>query len=130
LLQSGALVKYPDIQWIFSHLGGVIPMLAGRLRDVGPGFWIDLDRVAPQGIDHAFQRLYYDTAASAYEPSMRAALAYLPSSQLLFGTDNPHYSVPLTVSHFAALRVSARIKTAIQRSNPRRLLTRLPACRG
>jgi predicted TIM-barrel fold metal-dependent hydrolase len=130
LLQSGALLGYPDIQWIFSHLGGVMPMLAGRLREVGPGFWKNLDQVAPQGIDHEFQRLHYDTAASAYEPSMRAALAYLPSASLLFGTDHPHYEVPRTVSNFAQLSMSRAIKQAIQRDNPRRFLSRLPVWHG
>ena len=130
LLQSGALVRYPDIQWIFSHLGGVIPMLAGRLREVGPGFWKDLDRVAPNGIDHAFQRLHYDTAASAYEPSMRAALAYLPVTNLLFGTDHPHYNVPRTVDNFAHLNMPTAIKRAIQRDNPRHFLTRLQPWHG
>ncbi len=127
LLQSGAFVRYRRIQWIFSHIGGVIPMLAGRLRDVGPGFWRDLDKVAPQGIDHEFQRVHYDTAASAYEPSMRAALAYLPVERLLFGTDHPHYDVARTIAGFDRLSMGKRIKTAIQRDNPRAFLTRLPA---
>ena len=125
LLQSGALLRFRNIQWIFSHLGGVIPLLAGRMREVGPGFWKDLDKVAPQGLDHEFQRLNYDTAASAYEPSMRSALAYLPSSNLLFGTDYPHYDVPRTVNNFKHLSMSRALKTAIQRDNPRRFLTRL-----
>ncbi len=127
LLQSGALVRFPEICWIFSHLGGAIPMLAGRLRDVGPGFWKDLEQVAPNGIDHELRRLHYDTGASAYEPSMRAALAYLPPENLLFGTDHPHYDAVGTVRSFAALRMPDRIKRAIQRDNPRRLLTRLAA---
>ena len=130
LLQSGALVRFPDIQWIFSHLGGVIPLLAGRLREVGPGFWRDLDKVAPKGIDHEFQRLHYDTAASAYEPSMRAALAYLPSANLFFGTDHPHYDVQRTVNNFAHLSIAPAIKQAIQRDNPRGFLTRLQPWRG
>ena len=125
LLQSGALLRYPRIRWIFSHLGGAIPMLAGRLRDVGPGFWKDLDTVAPAGIDHALRRLHYDTAACANEPAMRAALAYLPVSQLLFGTDHPHYDVAGTVSNFAALELDDGIAPAIQCGNPRRLLDRL-----
>ena len=125
LLQSGALLRYPDIRWIFSHLGGTIPFMAGRLRDVGPGFWKDLDAVAPQGIDHALRRLHYDTASCANEPAMRAGLAYLPASQLLFGTDYPHYDVAGTVRNFAGLDLEPGIIQAIQCENPRRLLKRL-----
>lgn len=125
LLQSGSFRRFPDIQWIFSHLGGVVPMLAGRLRDVGPGFWKNLDDVAPQGIDHEFRRLYYDIPASAYEPSMQAALAYLPPENLLFGTNHPNYDVHGTMHNFAALKMSNGINRAIQRDNPRRLLVRL-----
>ena len=130
LLQSGALLRYRDIQWIFSHLGGVIPLLAGRMREVGPGFWKDLDKVAPQGLDHEFQRLHYDTAASAYEPSMRSALAYLDPAKLLFGTDYPHYDVARTVGNFERLSMSRSLKTAIQRDNPRAFLSRLAPFRG
>jgi 6-methylsalicylate decarboxylase len=126
LLQSGNLVRYPRIRWIFSHLGGVIPMLAGRLRDVGPGFWKDLDQVAPHGIDHEFRRLHYDTAACANEPAMQAALAYLPASQLLFGTDHPHYDVAKSVANFAGLALPEGVAQAICCANPRRLLERLP----
>ena len=125
LLQSGALVRYPRIRWIFSHLGGVIPFLAGRLRDVGPGFWKDLDRVAPEGIDHEFRRLHYDTAACAYKPTMQAGLAYLPASQLLFGTDHPHYEVSATVANVGNLALPDGVAQAIQCDNPRRLLQRL-----
>jgi predicted TIM-barrel fold metal-dependent hydrolase len=129
LLQSGALVRYPNIRWIFSHLGGVIPFLAGRLRDVGPGFWKDLETVAPHGIDHEFRRLHYDIAACAYQPNMLAALAYLPQSQLLFGTDHPHYDVAATVANFENLDLPDGVASAIACGNPRHLLNRLPYAR-
>ena len=125
LLQSGALLRYSSIRWIFSHLGGAIPMLAGRMRDVGPGFWEDLEEVAPHGIDHALRQLHYDTAACANEPAMRAGLAYFPASQLLFGTDHPHYDVAGTVGNFAALELDPAVRHAILCDNPRRLLDRL-----
>ena len=56
---------------------------------------------------------------------MRAGLAYLPASQLLFGTDHPHYDVAGTVQGFAGLDLDPSIRHAIQCDNPRRLLERL-----
>ncbi len=57
---------------------------------------------------------------------MRAGLAYFPASQLLFGTDHPHYDVAGTVGNFAALDLDPAVRQAILCDNPRRLLERLP----
>ena len=46
-------------------------------------------------------------------------------SQLLFGTDHPHYDVAGTVGNFAALELDPAVRHAILCDNPRRLLDRL-----
>jgi len=130
LFQSKALVRFRDIRWIFSHCGGVLPMLAGRLKKTGGARWKDLEEITPNGFDHEFQRLHYDTASSAYAPTMGAFLSYIPVSQGLFGTDYPHMPVDGTVADFAALNLPSATVTAIQRHNPRRLLTRLAPYRS
>src|SRR5262249_61537889 len=49
LLLSGSFARYRDIQWLFSHAGGTIPMLAGRL-DAFYGKRPNLKEFAPDGI--------------------------------------------------------------------------------
>ena len=130
LFQSKALVRFRDIKWVFSHCGGVIPMLAGRLKKTGGKRWKDLEEITPNGFDYEFQRLFYDTASSAYKPTMSAFLSYIPVSQGLFGTDYPHMPVDGTIADFAALELPPATVAAIQRDNPRRVLQRLAPFRG
>src|ERR1700677_3710747 len=71
LLLSGTLAKLRDIKWLFSHAGGTIPMLAGRIdafyqrAATAGGF-------APDGVMAEFRRLHYDTANATSLPSMAA----------------------------------------------------------
>ncbi len=76
LLFSGALAKYRDIKWIFSHCGAAVPVLAGRINRLsreraqmearGTGS-VDY---APNGIDFELKRLYYETGNAFYPPAM------------------------------------------------------------
>src|SRR6202171_2613631 len=61
LLLSGSFARYRDIRWLFSHAGGTVPMLAGRIEAFGK-LRPDSASFAPEGIENEFKRLYYDTA--------------------------------------------------------------------
>src|SRR6185295_17251423 len=88
LLLSGAFVKYRDIKWVFSHSGGAVPMFAGRFKRLTQ--MNDLSKVAPNGLDGEFRRLYYETANASSPPTMAALLKFAPLSQVLFGSDHPY----------------------------------------
>jgi hypothetical protein len=45
-----------DIKWLFSHAGGTIPMLAGRIESFFDRAG-NRDRFAPDGIEAEFRRL-------------------------------------------------------------------------
>jgi predicted TIM-barrel fold metal-dependent hydrolase len=64
LLFNGALAKYGQIRFLFSHAGASIPVLAGRIG-AGSKTRKDLAEIAPGGIDQLLTGLYYDTAHSA-----------------------------------------------------------------
>jgi 6-methylsalicylate decarboxylase len=93
LLLSGSFAKQPDIKWLFSHAGGTIPFLAGRIeafydqkaRDAGAGGF------APNGIEAEFRKLHYDTANATHPAAMAALMKLVPVSQITYGTDYPYF---------------------------------------
>jgi predicted TIM-barrel fold metal-dependent hydrolase len=87
LLFSGTLARYPDIRFIVSHAGGTIPYISLRLR-IGeeiPG----LSDNIPLGTMHYLQKLYYDTTLSTSEAVLAGLQQFVPTSQILFGSDWP-----------------------------------------
>ena len=126
LLLSGTFARLRNISWLFSHAGGTIPMLAGRIeafydqRARGPnGF-------APDGIEAELRRLYYDTANATHPASMAALLKLVPASQVTYGTDYPYF--PLNqIDNLRQLNLPAADLEAIASGNAGRLMPRLSA---
>jgi predicted TIM-barrel fold metal-dependent hydrolase len=75
------------------------------------------------------QRLYYDVAMSANQPTFDGLRTLAPLSQILFGTDfpfQPAANVEANVNNFRALEgLSASEHEAIARGNALRLFPRL-----
>jgi predicted TIM-barrel fold metal-dependent hydrolase len=124
LLLGGVLAKYPNIRWIFSHAGGPVPALAGRIVNMTRNRK-DLAQIAPQGVMHELTRLYYDTANAAFPPTMAALLKFVPVSQVLFGSDYPYYSLEENVGNLAEIPLTQAERQAIDRANAARLMPRL-----
>jgi 6-methylsalicylate decarboxylase len=53
----------------------------------------NLGEMAPDGIEYALRRLYYDIAGTVYGPAIAALTSLVPTTRILFGSDNPF--VPL-----------------------------------
>jgi predicted TIM-barrel fold metal-dependent hydrolase len=95
-----------------------MPFLIHRFRGLGAG-----DRAAlPNGPVDQLRKFYYDTA-QAYDPAPMAALSkVVPTSQILFGTDNPYSNVEDDVKGLRECGVfSADDLRAIWRDNAVRL---------
>ena len=90
LLLSGSFARYRDIKWLFSHAGGTIPMMAGRINAFY-GARPNLREFAPDGIEGEFKRLYYDTANATSAPAMAALMKLVPVSQITYGSDYPYF---------------------------------------
>ena len=123
LLLSGSFARYRDIKWLFSHAGGTIPMMAGRINSFY-GARPDLKEFAPEGIEGELRRLHYDTANATFAPSMAALLKLVPASQITYGTDYPYFGF----GQFAQLQklgLSAEDLDAIGHDNATRLIPRL-----
>jgi len=125
LLFSGTFVRCRDIRFIFSHGGGTLPSIAGRVAGA-PG--LDAQKIAPDGIQKEFGRLYYDTASAANRPAMAALTALVPISQVLFGTDYPFVpSIARTADGLKTVGFSPAQLQAIGWENALTLLPRVKA---
>ena len=78
----------------------------------------------PQGVQAEFQRLHYETANSAYAPTMAALQKFVPASQILFGTDFPYIQVADNVDRLQKLEIPAETLAAIERGNAQKLFPR------
>jgi 6-methylsalicylate decarboxylase len=126
LLLSGAFARLRDIKWLFSHAGGTIPFLAGRIeafyeqRARAPGGF------APDGIEAELRRLFYDTANATHPAAMAALMKLVPVSQITYGTDYPYF--PLNqIDSLRQLSLPPSDLDAIAGGNAARLLPRLSA---
>jgi 6-methylsalicylate decarboxylase len=123
LLFTGTFARFRDIRFIFSHGGGDVPMVMGRLHDYAPK---NIVEKAPNGIDYELARLFYDIAGTAYRPAIAALTKLVPVTQILFGSDNPFVPLQETVQGMKKLDLSAAELQAIGRDNALALLPNLP----
>ena len=88
LLLSGALDRFPRIQFILAHAGGVLPYFSWRLS-VAPM----IDRRLPQWprerILGGLRRFWYDMALSPGAQTMGALKTVAAPERILFGSDWP-----------------------------------------
>jgi predicted TIM-barrel fold metal-dependent hydrolase len=123
LLAGGTFARRTNIRFIFSHAGGTMPMLAGRIVNALGGRK-DLAEIAPRGIDHELRRHHFDTANSFYAPTMTALLSFVSASQVLFGTDFPYLTIGRNVAGMASLGLAPETMAAIEHANADKLLHR------
>ncbi len=123
LLLSGSFVKFRDIRWLFSHGGGTIPMLAGRINFFHRNAKNIAD-VAPQGIEAELKRLYYDTANATHPSSMASLLKLVPSSQVVYGSDYPYVPMNTQAKALTELELEKYVLQQIQYLNADNLLKR------
>jgi predicted TIM-barrel fold metal-dependent hydrolase len=87
MLVTGTLHRYPDIKWVLSHAGGVLPYIAWRLSLMAayPEKLVNM----PLGVLTYLKRLYYDTALSPSAYAMNSLTSLVEKSHILFGLDWP-----------------------------------------
>jgi 6-methylsalicylate decarboxylase len=120
---SGDAVRFPDIRFIWSHAGGTVPFLAGRIDGASGGA---KDRL-PNGFMAELKKFHYDLAGAANPGAIASLLKLVTTSQVLFGTDFPPGG---TSAQYAKTLAEIGMFTesdlrAIDRDNAVRLLPRL-----
>jgi predicted TIM-barrel fold metal-dependent hydrolase len=124
LLFTGTFSRFKDIRFIFTHAGGNVPMLLGRMHEYGPK---NIAEKAPNGIEYELKRLYYDIAGTAYRPAIAALTSLVPTSQILFGSDNPFVPLAETAEGIMQLGFSDGDLARIGRDNALTLLPQFKA---
>jgi 6-methylsalicylate decarboxylase len=123
LLLSGGFARWRDISWLFSHAGGTIPMMAGRI-DAFYGARPNLKDFAPDGILGELRRLNYDTANATSAPAIAALLKLVPPSKVTYGTDYPYFQLD-QMKDLEQLGLDAADLEAIASENAIKLIPRL-----
>ncbi len=90
MMVSGVFLRYPDVNFIFAHYGGVLPIVKERFDSTYTmlrkrNFVKDLG----QAPGEYFKNLYFDTSGSKSQASLSGALEVTDISHILWGSDFP-----------------------------------------
>jgi 6-methylsalicylate decarboxylase len=124
LVFGGAAARCQNVRFVFTHGGGTMPLLAERLARL-PAVRPELAERVPHGVEHELRRFHYDLAQAAHPAALRALLAVVPPSQLLFGSDFPYRTGAEHVEAITAEGLPPPDVAAIDHENALRLLPRL-----
>jgi predicted TIM-barrel fold metal-dependent hydrolase len=124
LLFSGTAARCPNVRFIFSHAGGTLPALTGRILQLA-GTRKDFAQRLPNGPLHELKKFYYDTANASNPWALAPLLKLVPVSQVLLGTDYPFRSPASNVKDLIDYGFSPGDLRAIDRDNALALLPRL-----
>jgi predicted TIM-barrel fold metal-dependent hydrolase len=121
LIFSGASARYKDVNFIFSHGGGVITAVAERLRVQMVSTPPYKGQFTRDMVDHELKRFYYDTAQVSNEVTIVALEKLVGVPQIVFGTDYPYRTGAEHVAGLTA-RFNGQELAAIDRGNALRIL--------
>jgi predicted TIM-barrel fold metal-dependent hydrolase len=132
---SGTTTRYPDITWIFSHGGGMMPFVIerfvmGTVTEIVPGIKTKGQgnvppAKVPKGVVYELRKMYYDTAQATNPVAMGALRKVVPVSQIVYGTDYWYRSAQETAQGLTTNGVfTAQEMESINRGNALRLLPR------
>jgi 6-methylsalicylate decarboxylase len=141
LIFTGTTSKYPDIKFIFSHGGGMMPyvierFLNGTAAEIVPGIVTkgaggtgvagsNPPAAVPQGVMYELRKMYYDTAQASNPIAMGALRKVVPVSQIVFGTDYWFRNIDESAANLTGSKVfSPKELNAIYRGNAEKILPR------
>lgn len=125
LMYSGTTRKYPDIKFVLSHAGGVLPFLAVRING-GAMFNPEVHAKVPD-VMAEIRNFWFDTALSANAGALSALLAVADPTRITFGSDFPYapdLAIRVNVAGADHFDVDERVRADIARGNAARLLGR------
>ena len=95
---SGDATRFPNIRWIWSHAGGTMPFLAGRIDGASGNFKAQM----PNGLISELKKFYYDLAGAANSGAIASLQKLVNADKIMFGTDFPPGGTSQGVAQIAA----------------------------
>jgi len=86
LIFSGTLTRYPDIDWVFTHGGGTLPLLADRMELFRAAFFSAGNGEA-QTVQQLVAGLWFDMAGTPFPNQIPALARAFGTDRLLYGSD-------------------------------------------
>jgi len=124
LVVSETATRCPDVRFIFSHAGGSLIGVAGRLLAAEMSAENLAKTPEPNTRLHHLRRFYYDTAGSANPVNMQGLKTLVGVSQIVFGTDAPFFDGTPQVRGLQAAGFTAAELARVERANALALLPR------
>jgi predicted TIM-barrel fold metal-dependent hydrolase len=122
IVYSGILDRYPTVNLIASHLGGMILLYLDRLN------WREGNVECRQEPEQYFKKIYYDTAGPIRAEFIKLVYDTVGPDQILFGADYPHgrggrddQFYPMTLAAMSKLGVPDGDKQKIYYLNAQKL---------
>jgi predicted TIM-barrel fold metal-dependent hydrolase len=126
LVVNGVMFRYPNLRFMTVHSGGTVPMLAGRMNDRIPR---GAEQYLPNGLHAELRKWYYDVAHATFPWPYAAMKAFMPESQILFGTDYAPEPIESTVDQLPGLKLPRAFEQMMLRGNAERLFPRFKVVR-
>lgn len=120
LMLSGTLDRYPNLRFVFSHMGGAFFALKNRMN---PSFW---DKRSKGFFDKYKKRIFIDTAPPFWSPEeIRFAIYMMGENQVMMGSDFPTIDLlKNSVTIIQKAKTPAQVKKKVLGENARKLFRR------
>jgi len=118
MMMDGIFKKYPDVNFIFAHYGGVLPFVRERFDNTymmlrKREFVKDI-----QGLpSEYFMNLYFDISGTKSAAALQCALELTDADHILFGSDFPaNQNIKQTISTVENAALSKELKSKIMKN--------------
>jgi predicted TIM-barrel fold metal-dependent hydrolase len=105
LIWAGVLSRHPGVNLVLAHAGGVLPVLAPRILDLGPMDWVPdpAGGISYDDVRKQLGQLYCDTAIAGRDSALKPLLDMTGPGHVVFGTDYPAAGPSVIDANLAAL---------------------------
>ncbi|QCE35705.1 amidohydrolase [Acetobacteraceae bacterium] len=101
MVYNGVMDRYQNIKVILAHAGGFLPFAVRRFAELIPVVRKarhEENIPTANSLMETFRKFYFDTALSSSPEGLPSLLAFAKPGHVLFGSDNPYASRPVSES--------------------------------